>query len=219
MTHTTPSTALRIEAFTLGPFATNCFVVAVEGETECWIIDASFEPQPMIDYVRNNKLEPSRILLTHAHADHIAGLDELKSAFPKAVVAIHPDEVSWLSDPIANLSASQGLSLTPGPSDETIDHDQLLTLANRTWRVIHVPGHSPGSVCFYSDTDGVAISGDALFAGSIGRTDFPTSDHDALIEAIQSRLYTLPDNTAVLPGHGPQTTIGREKSSNPFVRG
>ncbi len=218
MTHPTTTGTLRIQSFTLGPFATNCYIIFAEGDPECWIIDASFEPEPMIDFIRTNTLRPSRILLTHAHADHIAGLTEVKDAFPEARVAIHPDEVSWLSDPVANLSAAQGLSITPGPPDETLDDNQQLTFAGRTWRVIHVPGHSPGSVCFYSEADGVAISGDALFAGSIGRTDFPTSDHDTLITAIQRRLYTLPDNTAVLPGHGPPTTIEREKTSNPFVR-
>ncbi|MCA9294170.1 MAG: MBL fold metallo-hydrolase [Phycisphaerales bacterium] len=210
---------LRIEPFTMGPFATNCFVVWVEDETECWIIDASFEPQPIIDAVRSKNLEPSRILLTHAHADHIAGLEQVKAAFPNARVAIHPDEASWLTDPVANLSASQGWSLTPGPPDEAINHDERLTLAGHNFRVIHVPGHSPGSCCFYSESDGVAISGDALFAGSIGRTDFPTANHDLLIRSIKERLYTLPDDTIVLPGHGPDTTIGRERTTNPFVRG
>ena len=219
MTPPAALSTLRIEPWTMGPFATNCFVVWVAGETECWIVDASFEPQPMIDFIRSNNLEPSRILLTHAHADHIAGLEQLRSAFPKARVAIHPDEAAWLSDPVANLSAGLGLAISAAPPDETIRHDDRLTLAGHNFRAIHVPGHSPGSLCFYSESDGTALSGDALFAGSIGRTDFPTADHDLLLRSIQQRLYTLPDDTIVLPGHGPDTTIGREKRTNPYVRG
>ena len=218
MTTAQPTAALRIKPFTLGPFATNCFVVSVEGDSECWIVDASFEPQAIIDHVRAHNLAPSRILLTHAHADHIAGLDLVKSAFPTAKVAIHPDEAGWLTDPVANLSAGQGVAITPGPADEHLAHDQALQLGPHAWRIIHVPGHSPGGVCFCCAAQRVAIAGDALFAGSIGRTDFPTSDHDTLIASIKNRLYTLPDDTVILPGHGPETTIGREKASNPFVR-
>lgn len=106
---------------------------------------------------------------------------------------------------------------TPGP-DRTLEGGEELTLAGTTWRVLHTPGHSPGGITLVHDASNTAIVGDTLFAGSVGRSDFPTSDPDALVRSIRDTLYALPDDTRVLPGHGPATTIGREKRSNPFVR-
>lgn len=210
---------LRIEGFTLGPFATNCYVVWAEGSAACWIVDASFEPEEMIDRVRAEGLEPRLIILTHAHIDHIAGLDELRRAFPGTPAAIHQAEAEFLEDPMLNLSGAYGEPFSTRRAERSLEAGEELELSGTRWRVIHTPGHSPGGITLWCEAGGVALVGDTLFAGSIGRFDFPTSDERALYSSISKKLYALPDATRVLPGHGPETTIGREKRSNPYVRG
>ncbi|MBK7405132.1 MAG: MBL fold metallo-hydrolase [Phycisphaerales bacterium] len=215
-----PTTSpVRFRGFALGPFETNCYVVWTEGARDCWVVDASFEPDPLLAFVRSEGLDPVALLLTHAHVDHIAGIGEVRRAFPGLPVLLHPAEAGWLSDPMLNLSEAMGQPITaPGP-DGTLEAGQTLTLGPSTWRVFHTPGHSPGGVTLWCEGAGLALVGDALFAGSIGRTDFPGSSFETLAESIRTQLYTLPDETRALPGHGPATTIGREKRSNPFVRG
>jgi len=213
-----------IERFVLGPFETNCYTIADPAAQGRWIVDAGMAPGEMVSRLREQGDPVRDIVLTHAHADHIAGLDEIANAFPDAKIHIHPLERPWLTDPGLNLSAFAGQPLscaTQAPND--LADDQTLELLGRPWRVMHTPGHSPGGVTLYlepngEDNPGVAFVGDTLFCSSIGRSDFPTSDETALHRAIRERLYTLPDDTLVLPGHGPPTTIGQEKHTNPFVR-
>lgn len=209
---------LRIKRFTLGPFETNCYILWPDGQAECWIVDASFGPGPMISFVQEQSLRPSALMLTHAHADHIAGVPEVRKAFPGIPVAIHQAEASWLSDPKRNLSGGYGMPISSTGPDRLLEHGQTLSLAGAECRIIHTPGHSPGGVGLYFPSHDLLIAGDALFAGSIGRTDLPGGDFDTLANAIRERFYTLPDRTVVLPGHGPQTSIGDEKRTNPFVR-
>lgn len=214
---------VQIQGFALGPFATNCYVIHVPPDPACWIIDASFEPDPLIAYVREHNLTPERIILTHAHIDHIAGLDLVRRAFPTGPdgqpvpVIIHEDEASWLTDPVLNLSASHGELIMTKPAEETFKGGETLSLAGTDWRVLHTPGHSPGGITLVHDESHSAIVGDTLFAGSIGRFDFPTSNEADLFNSIRDVLYALPDETIAYPGHGPTTTIGHEKRSNPFV--
>jgi hydroxyacylglutathione hydrolase len=214
----------KLERFTLGPFETNCYVVTPGTDTDgkqatpCWIIDASFEPDPLIHHIREQGLRPEALILTHAHVDHIAGVAEVVRAFPGLPVLVHEAEMDWLNDPLLNLSATMGMPVTaPGPT-RTLKENDVLTLGGDSWRVLHTPGHSPGGITLVHDASGTAIDGDSLFAGSIGRTDFPGSDHRQLEHSIRNKLYTLPGTTRVFPGHGPSTTIGKEKLSNPYVR-
>lgn len=212
---------VNIECFTLGPFATNCYVVDIGGPA-CWIVDASFEPGELIEHVRERGLRPQAVVLTHAHVDHIAGVAEVRRAFPGTPVWIHGAEREWLNDPVLNLSAMMGMPVTsPGP-DRELAEGEILKLggagAESTWKVIHTPGHSPGGITLWCEAEGLAIVGDSLFEGSIGRTDFPGSDHGTLMRSIREKLYVLPEATRVYPGHGGETTIGRERKSNPFVR-
>jgi len=214
-----PSSTSVIETFTLGPFATNCYLVRASSQSpDCWIVDAGFSPAAMIQRVIEGGLRPTLIVLTHAHADHIAGLAEIKEAFSDAPTLIHRAEADWLADPESNLSAALGEAITAPEADRLIDGGETLTLGQTQWRVFHTPGHSPGGITLWSEQIGAAIVGDTLFAGSIGRFDFPSSDGDRLFESIRRTLYALPEQTAVYPGHGPATSIGREKQSNPFVR-
>lgn len=210
---------LSIRRFTLGPWETNCYVVLVAGHPGCWVVDASFEPAPLIAGVRESGCVPEAILLTHAHVDHIAGVAEVRRAFPKTPIVVHSAESAWLADPMLNLSGSSGHDISaPGP-DRELQGGEALSLGPSNWNVLHVPGHSPGSVAFHCPAAGILIGGDALFAGSIGRTDLPGGDHETLLKSIRERLYGLPGETRVLPGHGPPTTIAQERVGNPFVRG
>ncbi len=211
-----------LECFTLGPFDTNCYVIsplkAAPG-SPCWIVDASFEPRPLIESVRNAGMTPEALILTHTHVDHIAGVREVLAAFPGLPLLVHGLEREWLQDPLLNLSAMGGQSITTPEPNRLLSEGDVLVLGSTTWRVLHTPGHSPGGITLYHEPSATAIVGDSLFSGSIGRTDFPGGDHATLERAIRQKLYTLPDHVAVLPGHGPATTIGREKRSNPYVRG
>lgn len=219
---------LRIKCYTLGPYATNCYLLWIEGGTDAWIVDASFGPGRIIADVQSLGLKPSRLLLTHAHVDHIAGVEEVLRALRPAgsatpALMIHREEEGWLADPVLNLSAMGGGSVTTRSPDGFLVEGDRLTLGegDRTvvFDVLHTPGHSPGSVSLYAPSHAVVLSGDALFAGSIGRTDFPGGDLPALERSIRRKLYTLPRETTVLSGHGPGTTVGEEMATNPYVRG
>lgn len=213
-----PSVKLEVWSCSLGPYETNCYVAWPKGEKGCWIIDASFDPEPIIDFVRAEGLRPEMLVLTHAHVDHIAGAAQVVRAFQKLPVAIHTAETEWLSNPMLNLSAMGGIEVTaPGPDRLLHDGDEL-TLGPLKARILHAPGHSPGGVAIFIESAGLVFGGDALFAGSIGRADLPGGNMRTLANSIRTKLYTLPDSTRVLSGHGPPTTIGREKATNPFVR-
>jgi glyoxylase-like metal-dependent hydrolase (beta-lactamase superfamily II) len=171
----------------------------------------------MIEYLETEKLQPQAILLTHCHADHIAGLDKLRDSIGNVPVYCHPIEQSWNMDPTLNLSGFAGAPITVSPPDKTLHDGDVLSLGDSTWRVVHTPGHSPGSVCFINDDAHEAIVGDTLFAGSIGRHDFPTSNVEDLRHTIAHVLMNLPDEMNIYPGHGPASTIGHERVTNPFV--
>jgi hydroxyacylglutathione hydrolase len=207
---------------------TNCYLVRVpnpnQGKAQgaagdCWVVDAGFEPAAMIARIRELGLRPAAVVLTHAHVDHIAGVGEVLREFPGTPVLVHQAEAAWLNDPVLNLSAMMGMSVTaPGPDGPLRDGEEL-ELAGSRWRIMHTPGHSPGGVTLYHAPSGQALVGDLIFAGSVGRFDFPGSDGQVLAQSIRRRIYTLPDDVALHPGHGPATTVGREKRGNPFVRG
>ena len=211
------SNELSIKIFTLGDFQTNCFVLS-RPSGAAWLVDVGQTPGEMLDYVQQQALKIEKIVLTHAHADHIAGLAEALERFPNVPMLIHEAELDFPADPVLNLSQfiSQPV-VAPNPT-ETLSHGDTLELDGLTFTVRHTPGHSPGGITLYQAENAVAIVGDTLFADSIGRFDFPTSDGHALLQSIHEQLMTLPDETRVLPGHGPETTVGQEKNHNRYLR-
>ena len=216
-----PTAVPQIEAFALGPFGTNCYLVHTGHGGEGWIVDASSGPEELIQRAHALQLKITGVIITHAHGDHIAGLPEVRKAFPAAPVWCHEAEAGWFSDPVLNLSASFGPPVSVQGPDKTLRGGETLTLGTWGWKALHTPGHSPGMIALYCaecGPSGAVIVGDTLFAGSIGRYDYPTSDEHALQRSLRDVLLRLPDDTRVLPGHGPATTIGREKKFNPFLK-
>jgi glyoxylase-like metal-dependent hydrolase (beta-lactamase superfamily II) len=206
---------LTINTLALGPLETNCYVLR-SGEA-CWVVDPGLWPVELLDFLEREKLRPQKILLTHGHGDHIAGIGDLRERFGKIVVACPAPDADMLTDAALNLSGNFGMPLTVGPADELIRPGDLLTCGQSVWQVLDTSGHTSGGVSFYCEKSGAVIVGDALFAGSIGRCDLPGGDMARLIANIDRNLLTLPPETRVLPGHGEETTIAREKESNPYL--
>jgi hydroxyacylglutathione hydrolase len=208
----------HVARFELGPYATNCYVVASPlASGRCWIVDASFDLDPMIAFMRDRSLTPEALVLTHAHVDHIAGARTLRSAHPSLPILIHAAEEAWLNDPVLNLSAFSGTPTTAPSATRLLAEGDRLDFGSGDWEVLHTPGHSPGGITLVHRADRAAFVGDALFSGSIGRTDFPGCSFEALEASIRTRLYALDKDTTIFPGHGPESTIGRERRTNPFV--
>lgn len=212
---------IQIACFVEPSFGENAYVVSRRDRGPCWIIDPGLPPSAaqIIDHVRQRGLTPDSVVLTHGHADHIAGVPEVLSAFPDIPVRISIEARPALTNPTDNLSSDLGL---PIRMDVTkildLPAGAPLDLDGSTWHVLDTSGHAPGSRGLYCAAAGIVIVGDALFHGSIGRTDFHHSDHDTLIRNIKEWLFALPDETKVYSGHGPVTTIGRERGHNPFLQ-
>jgi len=202
------------------PFEENCYVVRRIDREDCALVDPGLEPEKIIAFLESNKLRPAAILNTHGHADHIGGNAAIKSRWPDCLLAIGADEQSKLASPAENLSEMFAVGLTSPPADVLLSDGQVFSAAGLEFRVISLPGHSCGHVVYLLEEHNppVAFVGDVIFAGSIGRTDFPDGDMRQLSQGIRQRLYSLPDDTLLLPGHGPATTVAREKRTNPFVR-
>lgn len=210
---------MDIKTFVLGDYQTNCFCVRKDDSAkDCLIIDSGLSPEPLVDHLQQNRLNPVAAVITHGHIDHIFGLKALKENFPGIKVAIHKDDADALVDPLKNLSAMMGHSFITDPADIIIEKEEPIEFIGIRFEVFHTPGHSPGGICLYKKDEDILFAGDTLFDGSIGRSDFPGGNSELLINSIKTKLLTLPDNTEVYTGHGPETTIGKEKGSNPFLR-
>ncbi len=198
----------------------NGYTVHFRDGGPCWVIDPGLPPQAtqILDYVKRHDLQPVTIVLTHAHADHIAGIDELRESLGDVPVYLAKEEWAALSDPMENLSGLMG----PGFATKVTDPVDLpsggtLELDGTVWQLLDTSGHSPGGRTLYCAALGLAFVGDALFAGSVGRVDFPHSNGRQLMKNLHDNLITLPDETRALSGHGPETTIGHERVTNPYV--
>ncbi|MFL5243595.1 MAG: MBL fold metallo-hydrolase [Gemmataceae bacterium] len=200
------------------PFDENTYVVWQPDRRDAAVIDPGLDPDAILGFLRKRRLTVGAILNTHGHADHIGGNAALKEAFPDAPLIIGANEVGLLTDANANLSAPFGMPITSPPADDTVREGDILEVAGIPFEVLDVPGHSPGHVVYlYRGDPCVLFGGDVLFQGSIGRTDFPGSDARLFLEGIRTKILILPEDTLVYSGHGPRTTVGEEKRTNPFV--
>lgn len=200
---------LRIRIFNDPIFQENGMLVWIEGRSECWIVDPGLPPQPeqMFSALRESNLRPAAILLTHCHADHIAGVGPLREIYDGLPIIAPAGEVELLVSAEANLSAALGMPVVAPPATDLLEPGQTIELGPTVWQVLDASGHSPGGLAYYCADRGVALVGDAVFAEGIGRTDFPHSDHARLIRNIRGNLLTLPEETMLYPGHGPAATI------------
>jgi len=200
-------------------FAENCYIVRLGGEAACLVIDPGLEPEKIVGYLDEKELVPAAILNTHGHIDHTAGNALLKERWPDCPLVIGSKEADKLADPVANLSTMFGQPQTSPPPDATVDEGDVYTAAGIDLKVVAIPGHSSGHVVYYWEDHepGVVFVGDVIFAGSVGRTDFSDGNYNDLETGIHQKLFTLPDDTVLLSGHGPPTTVGREKQTNPIV--
>ena len=214
---------LELKTLTLTPIQQNTRILYSKDRPEALVIDPAGESETVSAFLKSHNLTPVQIWLTHSHLDHCGGVADLKSEFPevKLFAHAHPIEKDFRKR-VASIAAGYGMPEgimkdCPEP-DVYIEGAETLKFLDHDFQVLFTPGHSPGHVSFYQKEMQILLGGDALFAGSIGRTDFPSSNHADLIAAITEKIFTLPNQTKVLPGHGPFTTVATERATNPFFR-
>ncbi len=208
-----------LKMFTFGMYLTNCYVVGCEETKEAIVIDPGFdrdrEAKEVLNFIEQNDLHVKYIVNTHGHADHTAGNGIIKKA-TGAPILIHEDDAIMLTNAAKTLSRVFGLRVTSPPADRTLQDGNVIQVGRTKLVVLHTPGHSRGGISLLGED--FVFTGDTLFAGSIGRTDFPGASFEEIINSIKTKLVTLPDHFKAYPGHGPPTTIGEEKKHNPFLQ-
>ena len=197
---------MKFKTVTVGLYEVNC-TLAIDG-ADAWVVDPGADEEAIVKAAEAEGAKISGVLLTHAHFDHIGAIPGIKARFPDAPVYVHPSDEVMFGHPFNRLPPEY----PSFPKPAGVVDARKFPLAE----VIETPGHTPGGVCYYFKEDGVLLSGDTLFAGSVGRTDFPGGSMTTLVESLK-KLKALPDGTKVIPGHGPSTTIGEEKGSNPYL--
>ena len=210
----------KVYQLTYGPFAENTYVIADDDLNAIIIDPGMYHPEEnaqFFEFINSHQLNPCRLLLTHAHLDHVFGVNWINKTYGLTPEIHFDDQIVYES---AVVVANQyGLNMNQlVPSNISLIHNQVFKFGGSEFRIIHTPGHSPGSVCFRNDNEGYVISGDVLFQGSIGRTDLPGGDFNVLIRSINEHIINLAEDTIVYSGHGPVTTVGQEKISNPFLQ-
>jgi glyoxylase-like metal-dependent hydrolase (beta-lactamase superfamily II) len=209
---------LQIHTIVSAPFAENTYIVWRQGDNDALVVDPGLEPDLIFDFLTDERLTPRILLNTHGHADHIGGNSALKEAFPDAPLVIGVNDAFMLTDANANLSAPFGLPVVSPPADRMVAEGDSVEALGLTLEVLDVPGHSPGHVAFLCRlATPILFGGDVLFREGIGRYDFPGSDGRLLLKSIRTKVFPLPDDTVIYPGHGPTTTVGYEKANNPYV--
>lgn len=210
---------MKIDRLILGAYETNCYVLrSSETAKDCLIVDPGMGADQLIKFLQEHQLNPVAVVLTHGHIDHTAGVAALRTEFPDIKVYIHKLDAEMLAEPHTNLSAMTGEFFKIEPAEFSLEENDVVERAGIKLSVLHTPGHTPGGICLYSKDEEIVFTDDALFADSIGRTDFPNGSMSQLLKSIREKLFTLPDETKVYPGHGPITTIAHEKAHNPFLQ-
>jgi glyoxylase-like metal-dependent hydrolase (beta-lactamase superfamily II) len=201
----------------VGPLQCNCSIIGDEQTREAMVIDPGDQIEDILEILRQEKLTLKQIVITHAHIDHVGGAMKLKAA-TGASILMNQDDHALLK--MVDMQATWVGMRPPGPVqiDEPAGEGRVLRIGNISANVVHTPGHTEGSICLYFPKEKKLIAGDTLFAGSIGRTDLPGGSFDKIIRSLHTRVLALPDETLVVPGHGPQTTIGDERETNPFLQ-
>ena len=207
---------LEIRQYVVGMVGTNCYIAVNRQTKEALVIDPGAQGAALADTMKQDGLKPVAVLLTHGHFDHAGGVAEFVKKFPVPVY-VHEKEKDTMEDPAINLSGSMGGCAQKYHGDVFVKDEQELDLAGFHIRVLFTPGHTAGGCCYYIPMEDVVFSGDALFCGSIGRTDFPGGGRSVLVRAVKDKLMTLPDRTEVLPGHDARTTIEQERMYNPYL--
>ncbi|HDD53015.1 MAG TPA: MBL fold metallo-hydrolase [Thermosulfidibacter takaii] len=208
---------MKIETLVVGPLEVNCYLVWDEETNQGIVIDPGAEGTMIVEEIEKRGFTLTHIVNTHCHVDHIGANADVKEAFPEALLAIPEKDLPLFRSP-HNPMLVMICRAKPSPEpDLLLKEGDTIPVGSEELTVIETPGHTVGSVCLYGS--GVVFTGDTLFAGSVGRTDLPFSQHDALFRSVRQKLFILPEDTEVLPGHGPPSTIGREKRFNPFFSG
>jgi hydroxyacylglutathione hydrolase len=209
---------MKIDCLIIGAYQTNCYILHNEQAGDCVIIDAGLDPRRLISFLQQQKLNPVAVVLTHGHIDHIAAVPTLREQFPAMKVYIHSLDAEMLTEPLANLSVLSGDDFSTEQADCLLNDGDNIEQAGFKLKVLHTPGHTPGGISLYLQQQKVVFTGDALFEDSVGRTDFPGGNMEQLLNGIKEKLLTLPADTKVYPGHGPATTIAREKAHNQYLQ-
>lgn len=213
---------MKVKTFVFNPLGVNSYLLSDE-TGECLIIDAGCfdadEEGELLDYISDHNLEVKHLINTHLHFDHILGVNSLSARFGLLLQYHKADEflLENLSEQLTLFGITEGGSNFKPKRGRLLNEGDEVRFGNQLLRVIHIPGHSPGSILFYSEPEKTLFGGDVLFRDSVGRTDLPGGSFEELMEGIETKLFTLPDETIVYTGHGPSTTIGYEKKYNPFV--
>lgn len=207
---------MKIEKYVVGIIGTNCYLVINEETKEAVLIDPGAYPLKIRNAVKEAGLKIKAVLLTHAHFDHIMGLDDVRKEF-QVPVYVEEADLNMMTDGSRNLSVNYVNGGYQYKDATPVKDGQILEIAGMQFKVIHTPGHTPGGCCYYMEKEGVLFSGDTLFQASVGRSDFPGGSASELVRSVKEKLLALPDETHVYPGHMDETTIGYERRHNPFV--
>lgn len=219
-----------VKRFEVGPIAGCCYIVMDERTKNAMVVDPGGDGEFLVGEIKALGAKPVLLVNTHGHGDHMAANADIKAAFPKIQICIHAADAEMLADADLNLSSMIGEDLASPPADRLLKAGDTLSLGANVFKVIHTPGHTSGGICLYCEnpdgkTPGILFSGDTLFQMGVGRTDFPDPEHTEaekfkmLINGIRAKILTLPDDTRVYPGHGPETTVANERRRNPFLNG
>lgn len=210
---------MKITYMVLGPFQTNTYIAWDEATMNAVVIDPSFTPEHIEEAILKLGVSVQKILVTHAHVDHIAGLSFLREKHPDAKVYMNENDLPYLKNAMLNLSDMLGEGICCATPDCLVKEGDEISVDSMHFTVLETPGHTPGGISFYVKESGLVFTGDTLFEASVGRTDFPGGSMTTLLSSIRDKLFTLPEETCVLSGHGDPTSIGREKKINPFMQG